>query len=179
MTRQEKSTIIEGLVEKFTTYDCFYVVDPTSISVEAINRFRNSCREKGVIYQVAKNSLIVKALNRLGSVVDIPALSEQVLKGFSGILFVQEEGSIPAKLVKDFRKQQNFDKPILKGASIGGELFIGEENLEVLSKLKSRKVLIGELVALLRAPITKVMAALETGPSKLANIVKALQDKNS
>jgi large subunit ribosomal protein L10 len=179
MTQQEKSIIIEGLVERFKAYDCFYIVDPTSISVEAINHFRRNCRQKGVVYQVAKNTLIVKALDQLDSSIDLPTLRNQVLKGFSGILFVQEEGSLPANIVKDFRKQQNLDKPILKGASIGGELFIGEAHLEALSKLKSRKVLIGEIITLLKAPITNVVSALQSGSSTLTGVVKTLQNRNA
>jgi large subunit ribosomal protein L10 len=179
MTHQDKSVIIEGLVEKFKAHDCFYIVDPTSISVKAINHFRRNCREKGVVYQVAKNTLIVKALDRLENKVDVSVFRDQILKGFSGILFVQEEGSIPANIVKDFRKQQNLDKPVLKGASIDGELFIGEAQLEALSKLKSRTVLIGEIITLLKSPITNVLSALQSGPSKLAGLVKALQDKNA
>lgn len=179
MTYQEKSVIIEGLVEKFKAYDCFYIVDPTHISVEAINHFRISCREAGVVYQVAKNTLIVKALDSLDHPGNTAALRDTVLKGFSGIVFAKEEGSIPAKLVKAFRKQRNFAKPVLKGASIDGELFVGEAHLEALSKIKSRITLIGETVTLLRTPITNLLSALQDGKHQLAGILKALVDKHA
>ncbi|MEM7055431.1 MAG: 50S ribosomal protein L10, partial [Bacteroidota bacterium] len=116
MTRREKSAIIESLVEKFNAYDHFYIVDATSLSVEAANDFRRRCFQEGVIYQIAKNTLITKSLEKIKSEVNYSSFSETVLKGFSGILFVQEAGSTPAKIVKEFRKQKNLDKPILKGA---------------------------------------------------------------
>lgn len=179
MTRREKSEIIEGLVEKFNAYDHFYIVDATSLSVEATNDFRRRCFKEGIIYQVAKNTLITKSLEKIKSEVNYSSFSETVLKGFSGILFAQEASSTPAKIVKKFRKQKNIDKPILKGASIDGDLFIGEEHLEALSKLKSRIELISEIITMLKSPITNVVAAVQDSKHKLAGIMKALAERKT
>lgn len=174
MTRQEKSEIIEGLVEKFKTHDHFYIVDAIGLSVEAINDLRRKSSQAGVIYQVAKNTLIAKALEQITSEVDYASFADTVLRGFSGVLFVQKAGSIPAKIVQDFRKQKKLDRPILKGASIDGDLFIGEEHLEALSKLKSRVELIGEIIELLNSPIIHVIGAMQRSKHKLAGVMKAL-----
>ena len=176
MTRSEKGETIEGLVEKLNAHDYFYIVDATGLSVEKINDFRRRCFKEGVIYQVVKNTLIAKAFEKIKNGVDYSSFSDTVLKGFSGILFVQEVGSTPAKIVKNFRKQKNLDRPILKGASIDGDLFIGEEHLEALSKLKSRIELIDEIITLLKSPITNVMSAMQGSKYKLAGVMKALAE---
>lgn len=174
MTRQAKSVIIEGLAEQFRTHDYFYVVDAIGLSVEETNDFRRKCSQAGVTYQVAKNTLIAKALQQIKNEVDYTPFTHQVLRGFSGVLFVQETASIPAKIVQDFRQRKKLNRPILKGASIDGDLFIGEEHLELLSKLKSKAELIGEIITLLKSPITNVIAALHSSKDKLAGIIKAL-----
>lgn len=174
MTRQEKSAIINGLVEQFKAHHYFYVVDAIGLSVEEANDLRRKCSQAGVIYQVAKNTLIVKALEQLKDEVDYTPFTDKVLRGFSGLLFVQETASTPAKIVQDFRKQKKLDRPILKGASIEGDLFIGEAHLETLSKLKSKAELIGEIIVLLQSPMTKVITALHSTKDKLAGIIKAL-----
>ena len=174
MTRQEKSEIINGLVEQFKAHRYFYVVDAIGLSVKEANDLRRQCSQAGVTYQVAKNTLIAKALEQLKDEVDYTPFTDKVLRGFSGLLFVQETASTPAKIVQDFRKQKKLDRPILKGASIERDLFIGEEHLETLSKLKSKAELIGEIIVLLQSPITKAITALHSSKDKLAGIIKAL-----
>ena len=114
MTRQEKSAIINGLVEQFKAHHYFYVVDAIGLSVEEANDLRRKCSQAGVTYQVAKNTLIAKALEQLKDEVDYTPFTDKVLRGFSGLLFVQETASTPAKIVQDFRKQKKLDRPILK-----------------------------------------------------------------
>lgn len=174
MTRKEKISIIEGLAKNFQAYNYFYIVDASGLSVEEINEFRDRCSQESVTYQVAKNTLIAKALQKIETRLDYTAFNDTVLKGFSGILFVQGTGRIPAKIVKEFRKHKNLDKPTLKGAVIDGDLFVGEEHLAVLSKLKSRAELIGEIIVMLKLPITTMMASIHGSKHKLTGILKAL-----
>ncbi|OJW69329.1 MAG: 50S ribosomal protein L10 [Candidatus Amoebophilus sp. 36-38] len=178
MNRQEKTIIIKDLAEKFRNNNCFYIVDSTSLSVQATNQFRRECRQVGVSYRVAKNTLILKALDEMPGMNGIyESLRDKVLKGFSGILFFNENANIPAKLVQDFRKEKNLDRPILKGAYIDGELFVGDENLEALTKLKSKQVLIGEIIGLLQSPMANVLSALQSGKTQISGIIKTLGDR--
>ena len=177
MTRREKKEIVANLVERLSSTNYFYIIDAEGLNVEAVNDFRRQCFQASVGYQVVKNTLIRKAPEKLDREVDYAAFDGEVLNGFSGILFSKDTSSTPAQLIKDFRKQRNLTSPLLKGASIDKELFIGEEHLDALSKLKSKNELIGDLVGLLKSPITHVMASLQSGKHQLAGIVKALAEK--
>ena len=179
MNRKEKSIIINNLADNFKEYTCFYIIDATKISVEAINQFRRNCRQADIIYQVAKNTLILKALTEVSEKNTYESLSENALKGFSGILFSKGAANLPAKLIKEFKKQQNLDRPILKGAYIDGEIFFGNENLEILSQLKSKSVLIAELISSLQSPMNNLLSALQSGKNKLSGIIKTLSDKEA
>jgi large subunit ribosomal protein L10 len=167
MDRKEKSLIIASLIEKFKQYNGFYILDATKLSVSAVNQFKRSCQQAGVAYAVFKNTLIVKALEAVLEMRDVyQPLREQVLKGFSGILFFNEDASIPAKLIEGFRRSQNFDRPLLKGAYVDGDLLVGDANLEKLSRYKSQQALIGEIITLLQSPLSNMLLALQNKTEK-------------
>lgn len=175
MTREEKAVVIKELQEKFANASGFYITDAGGMSVESINSFRRLCFEKGIEYKVAKNSLIKKALEQQEA--DYTTFFESnALKGFSGIMFAGEAVSEPAKLLKKFQKDGN-EKPELKGASLDSAFYIGADQLEALSKIKSKEEMIAELVGLLQSPGRNLVSALQSSGSKLASVLKALSDK--
>jgi large subunit ribosomal protein L10 len=177
MTREEKSNIIESLTEKFKENPYFYITDASGFTVAQVNAFRRTCFERGVEYKVYKNTLIAKALENLDS--DFSELSEKALKGFSGIIFTNEVGNLPAKILLDFRKKlgKKETRPVFKGASIDSDVFIGENQLELLSNLKSKQELLGDVIGLLQSPAKNLISALQSGQNTLAGLVKTLSEK--
>lgn len=175
MTRQEKAQAIDELVQKFNSNSYFYITDASGMTVAQINNFRRLCHTKGLKYQVVKNTMIKKALDQMES--DYSPFNESVLKGFTGIIFSPENGNLPAKTLKEFRKKSGNDKPLLKGASIATDLFIGDNQLEALSVLKSKDELIGDIIMLLQSPAKNVVASLQSGQHKLAGIIKTLSER--
>lgn len=174
MTKEEKSRIIEELKEKFSQNTNFYITDASGLTVAQVNAFRRMCYNKGVDYRVYKNTLIKKALEDNQN--DYSDLYES-LKGFSGIIFSEEIGNTPAKVLKEYRKKQGSKKPTLKAASIDTDVFIGEEHLDMLSDLKSKNELIADVVALLQSPAKNVLGALLSGKHIIGGLVKALEER--
>jgi large subunit ribosomal protein L10 len=174
MTREEKAQIIDELSEKFSQNAHFYVTDASGLTVEQINAFRRLCFNAGVEYRVYKNTMIRKALEKNGNknVTEIA----KTLKGFSGVIFSKEVSNAPAKVIKAYRKKLE-GKPGFKAASIDSDIFIGEENLNVLHDLKSKNELIGEVISLLQSPAKNVLSALLSGKSTLAGLVKTLETR--
>lgn len=175
MTREEKSQVVEELVEKFKSNSYFYVTDASGMTVAQVNDFRRLCYSKGLKYHVIKNTMVRKALEQMDA--DYAPFNESVLKGFTGIIFSPESGNLPAKTLKEFRKKLGNDKPLLKGASIDSDLFIGDNMLDALSTLKSKNELIGDIILLLQSPAKNVVSALQSGQHKLAGIIKTLSEK--
>ena len=105
--------------------------------------------------------------------------SDKVLKGFSGVIFSQENGKLPAQILIDYRKKSGKDKPLLKGASIDRDVFVGDDQLKTLSQLKSKQELVGEIIGLLQSPATNVISALQSGKHTLAGLVKTLSERES
>ncbi|MBW3468862.1 50S ribosomal protein L10 [Arthrospiribacter ruber] len=177
MTREEKLEIIEGLTEKFRENPYFYITDASGFNVAQVNAFRRTCFEKGVEYKVYKNTLIKKALENLDG--NYEELSSNALKGFSGIIFSKEVGNLPAKVLLDFRKKlgKKETRPVFKGASIDSDVFVGENQLEMLSSLKSKQELLGDVIGLLQSPAKNLISALQSGQNTLAGLVQTLSEK--
>lgn len=178
MTRDEKKVIIDSLTEKFKENPFFYITDASGFSVAQINAFRKACYDKGVEYKVYKNTLIKKALENLDS--DYSKLSQEALKGFSGIVFSKETSNLPAKVLLDFRKKlgRKEVRPLFKGAGIDSDVFIGESNLEVLSTLKSKQELLGDLIGLLQSPAKNLVSALLSGQNNITGVLKTLAGRD-
>ena len=175
MTKEEKSKIIDELSEKFSNNAHFYITDAGGFTVAEVNAFRRICYNTGIEYRVFKNTLIQKALEKSGSAYE-PLFD--LLKGSSGVLFSKEVGNAPAKAIKAFRAKKE-GAPRLKAASIGSDLYIGDENLNMLSELKSKNELIGDVIALLQSPAKNVLSALLSSKHKLAGLVKTLEERNN
>lgn len=176
MTREEKHELVKELTEKLSETENFYIADASGFTVAQINDFRRMCFEKGVEYQVVKNSLIKKALANLDTEADYTEFDEEVLRGFSGIMF-SETGNTPAKIIKEYRKENGTEQPFFKGASIDAALYIGEDKLETLSNIKSREELIGDVIMLLQSPARRLVGAFTSGGGRLAGMVKGIAEK--
>lgn len=173
MTREEKISVVNELSGKLAGSDFFYITDASTLNVVTVNKLRAVCFERGVEMKVVKNSLVKKALASLDSPEKYEGLYES-LKGPTAIMFT-EVSNAPAKVIKEFRK--DFDKPIIKAAYIDSDIIIGDENLDMLASLKSKEELIGDIITLLQSPIKNVIGGLNSGGSKLAGLVKALQER--
>lgn len=173
MTREEKGAIIDDLSQKFQSIPYFYITDASGMSVAETNDLRRLCFERGIEYVVVKNTLIKKALETVENA-DYASFDE-VLKGFSGVMFHPENGKAAAQLIKEFRRTN--DKLKLKGASVDYSLFVGADQLDTLINLKSKNELIGDIIGILQSPAKNVVSALTSGGGKLAGILKTLSER--
>ncbi|WP_437921908.1 50S ribosomal protein L10 [Sphingobacterium sp. LRF_L2] len=171
MRKEEKQEIVQALAEQIKSYGNFYITDTADLTVDKVNNIRRKCFDQGIIIQVAKNSLIEKALIEAG--IDSEEL-RSVLKGASTLLF-SETGNAPAKLIKELRKSG--DKPVLKAAYIQETAFVGDDQLNALVSLKSKDELVADIIAALQSPAKNVISALQSGGNTISGLVKALEER--
>jgi len=154
MTREEKSIAIEVLTAQLAGTNIVYVSDISGMNAETTSNLRRACYKAGIKLEVVKNTLLAKAMeasdNDYG---DLPT----VLSGNSAI-FISDVANAPGKIIKDFRKKS--DKPVLKGAFINSEVYIGDDQLDALATIKSKEELVGEIIGLLQSPAQRVISAL-------------------
>lgn len=172
MTKQEKSQYIDELAAELQEAGIFYLADTSDLTVETINNFRRKCFQNNIRLRVVKNTLLEKAMERIGER-DFGDL-KGVLSGPTSIMFA-EVGNVPAKVIKDFRKKNA--KPLLKGAYVEEAVYIGDDQLDALVSIKSKEELIGDIIALLQSPAKNVVSGLKGQGGKIAGILKTLSER--
>lgn len=157
MTPAQKNEAIEVLKAKFAQYDNFYITNTESLTVEQVSSLRRLCFEKNVEMKVAKNTLIKKALESFND--EKYAGVYESLHGVTALMF-SESPKEPAMILTSFRKKNPGERPVLKAALIGTDVFTGDNQLVNLTKIKTKNELIGEVIGLLQSPAKRVLAAL-------------------
>ena len=170
-TKEEKSILIEDLGKKIAENPNFYLTDISTLNAEDTYKLRKACFSNNIRLEVVKNALLQKALEKSDR--DFSQLLG-IIKGSTSIMFC-ENSNAPAKLIKEFRKDKA--KPAIKAAYVEECFYIGDDQLDALVNLKSKKQLIGEIIGLLQSPPQRVISALLSGKNILGGVVKTLQDK--
>ena len=171
MTKEEKSIAIEKISEILKSNQNIYLADISGLNSLQSSSLRRMCFKAGVKLSVVKNTLLEKAM--FSSSKDFGELKD-TLKGNTSIM-IAESSSAPAKVIKNFRKKSG--KPILKGAMIEEDIYLGDDQLEILFAIKSKEELIGDIIALLQSPAKNVISSLKSSGGKLSGILDTLSKK--
>ena len=174
MTRDEKTAAIEELKKDLVGVPFFYLADSSVMPVSQINKLRRMCFQKGITMKVAKNTLIRKALE-----------SEPASKGYAPLfdalhgsttILISPNPKAPAEMIVEFRGKLG-ERPILKAAYIDTSVYMGNDNLLELTKLKSKEEMIGEIIGLLQSPGKRLASQITATGVKIASIVKTLEER--
>lgn len=174
MKKEDKNAIIAALQEQLGEYQHFYITNIEGLNAQKTSDLRRACFKNDIKLIVAKNTLLHKALEAKG----IDAKIFESLKGNTALMLCNT-GNAPAKLIKEFTKGDKTGeaKPQLKAAFVEESVYVGTQNLEFLSAIKSKNELIGDLVALLQSPAKNVVSALQSGGNTIHGVLKTLGER--
>jgi large subunit ribosomal protein L10 len=150
-TRQQKAGIKERLVKEFKDAKSVIFADYQGMTVAQATDLRKKTREANVDYIVAKKSLFTLAAKEAGF--------DLVAKQFPGMLgaaFGKGDEIAPAKVLGDMTKGTTLK---LVGGIFEG-ITVGQEKVVALSKLPSKKELLGMVVGTMYAPVSAFVRAL-------------------
>ena len=170
MNKEEKVKVVEELKGQLNDYKSIYLTDIAGLDAMQTSNLRRECFNSNVKLSVVKNTFLERAMSE--SETDFGELKD-LLKGNTTIM-LSESGNSPAKVIKKFRKDG--EKPILKGAFVDEAIYIGDDQIEALFKLKSKEEVIGEIITLLQSPAKNVISALKSSSGKIAGLVKTLSE---
>ena len=172
MTREEKDLQIKELTQMLADNSVLYLTDASGLNAEETTQLRRACYKNDVRMRVVKNTLLRRAMEAAEGT-DFSELYE-VLSGQTALL-IGNVGNAPAKILKEFRKKS--DMPMLKAAYVEESTYLGDDQIEALTAIKSKDELIAELIALLQSPLKNVVGALNSGGNTVSGLVKALQER--
>ncbi len=170
MKKEVKDTIIVELGKTLKEYPHFYLVDVTGLNADKTSKLRRNCFKNEVKMVVVKNKLLHKAFE--ASEVDYEPVYS-CLTGNTAVLFCNT-ANVPAKMLKDYLKE---GVPSLKAAYAEESFYVGAENLDALTAIKSKNEVIADIVALLQSPAKNVVSALQSGANTIHGVLKTLGER--
>src|SRR5579885_1714394 len=139
--------------------------------LDAVGEFqlRRDLRKKSIRLRILKNSLARRAFTELGM--------EGLSKYLEGPSAMAWGGDGIAELAKEISNQvKNLKKPAIKGGAVDGVVVVPEQ-VEDITKLPSREVLIGQVLGLLRGPAREALALVGSPASTLIGQLEAFVEK--
>ena len=150
---EAKKQIVEEFKEKYNKSKSVVFINYKGINVEQDTKLRKSFRENKVEYKIYKNRLIKIALDELG----ITNYDAKYLDGTTSVAFGEDEvgaATVLYKAIKDFNILET------KFGIVNGEV-VDAAQIEALSKIPSKEVLIAQLLGMLNAPVAALARVLD------------------
>jgi large subunit ribosomal protein L10 len=166
---EDKKRIAQNLNERFSKAAVVIVTDYKGLDVTSINDLRRKLRQEEVEFQVAKNSLLIRASQET----DV-ALIKDAFKGPSAVAMSYGDPVAPAKILTEFAKENNVFE--IKVGVMDGKI-LDANSIKALSALPSREVLLGIFVSTLNSVPTGFVRTLAEIPRRLLNVLQAVKDQ--
>ena len=166
---KEKQAIVAEVNETAQAALSAVMADYRGVTVDAMTQLRKSARESGVQVRVIRNTLAKRAFEGT----DLECMNE-VLTGPCIVAFAMEDPGASARLFKDFAKEQEAFE--IKALSVGGELLPAEQ-IDALAKLPTRDEALALLMAVMQAPVTKLVRTMNDIPGRVTRVVAAVRDQ--
>lgn len=136
------------------------------LSVEQMTDLRAQALDADVSLRVVKNTLAKIALTKTACECVTPVLSGPVILGFS-----QADPGAVARVFKNFVKDN--EDLVVKGLGVSGE-FVDANQLKRIADLPTKDQAISIVMALMLAPIEKLVRTLNEVPTQVTRVVAAV-----
>lgn len=173
ISRARKEELVARYVELLNESNGFIIVQTQGLSVTQIQGLRNTVREENGSYNVAKNTLITKALEQADWVVP-----EDLLQGPTAVIFGRDNMPGVSKAVLKYIEDENFDEKMqVVGGVMTGDI-LNAAQVDAVSKLPTLDELRAQLAGLVISPAQGIVNVLYQASGGVVNVLQAYLDKN-
>ncbi len=166
---KEKEALVRGLHEKFSRSMAVIMARFSGLDVADANELRKRLRECGAELKVSKNTFFRRAIQ--GTPAEV--LSDYFL-GPNAIVFAFEDPVAAAKVLVKFARE-NESIELRRGVLNGQPIDLAQ--IETLSELPSREVLIAQMLLVLVAVPTGLVRVLSAVPRKFLYALRAIEEQ--
>jgi large subunit ribosomal protein L10 len=166
---KEKQAIVADVNETASKALSAVMADYRGVTVDDMTTLRKQARDAGVQVRVIRNTLARRAFEGT----DFECMNEALL-GPNIMAFSLEDPGAGARVFKDFAKENEAFE--IKALSVGGKLLPAEQ-IDALAKLPTRDEALAMLMAVMQAPVTKLVRTLNDVPGKVTRVVAAVRDQ--
>jgi large subunit ribosomal protein L10 len=169
MEIQEKREIVSALKEKLETSAGAIIADFHGMNVSSMQKLRREIKHKGLELMVVKNTLLAKAVE--GS--EYGETLKPFLKGMTAVAWSAEDPTAPAKVLKNYRKEDETLK--IKCGFLEGKV-LDAAGVEELARLPGKEELRAGFLAFMSATAQQFLALLEAPMTSLLMILQNYKD---
>jgi large subunit ribosomal protein L10 len=169
MNREEKAAQIEDLNRRFTATPFVVLADFKGSTVAQMNTLRRNCEKGGVFFQVVKNTLAVRALQGTGK----EGLADH-FRGNIGVMIAQEDAIATAKLVNQFKKEN--EKIQVRAGFFDGDV-LNDKGVAAVADLPTKEELQAKLLATLQESPRLLLGVLQAPARDLLNLLNNYASK--
>jgi len=169
MPTAEKEKTIEQAKEWYSKSSGVVFTDYRGLKVKELQALRSDLRKKGAEIHVLKNTLF-----RIAAGDDAAKLSDDLHNGTTAFAFVFENEADIAKALVDYARTSR--KLVVKGGFFGGKAYTSKQ-VEQLSQLPPRDILIAQVIGAIAAPLTTLIGTIEALYADPIRTIGAVADK--
>ena len=171
MDKAQKTEQVGAIKDRFERMSSAVFLDFSGMNVAEVSSLRAKFKEKGVEYKVVKNTLVRLAIG------DQPYADTlgTTLRGMTGIAWSFEEPSAAARIVKDFRKDN--EKLVIKAGLLDGQVLDNKGVENQLATLPNKDEARAQLLAQMMAPAQSLVRQLAAPGQNFVYLLDAKQRK--
>ncbi len=173
MNKAQKSEAVAELKEKFVKANAAFFADYKGLTVEQVTNLRKQLRAQNVNVKVVKNNLARLAVKEANLGSDAEKLLDTVA-GPTMIAFAYGDPVLVAKTIQKF--SQDHEVFNVKESLLGSQRVVPAQ-VEELSKLPAREVLLAKMLGSLNAPVSNFVGVLAAVPRSFVQVLAAVADK--
>ena len=170
MPNQAKIDQVQDVAQKFENTRSAALIQYQGLNAGDIATLRDSVKQKGGSIEVVKNSLIIRALAKIG--ITLP----EELTGPTAIAFCQEDEIAPLKEIDKVNKEKEVTS---FKYGIYNQKLLSLDELKNFLTLPSHSALIAQFIGGLSNPLQRLAYALRFNQTQLVMTLKALESKKS
>lgn len=168
MTNKNKIDTVTKVAQQITDAKSAALIQYQGLDADGITTLRDKVKGQGGLIEVTKNSLIFRALLKLG--ITLP----EELSGPTAIVYCNTDEIAPLKEVDAVNKAK--DKTSFKFGIYDGKLLSLDE-LQKFISLPSKSTLIAQFIGGLKNPLQRLVYAMRYNQTQLVLTLKAVADK--
>ncbi|SVD10087.1 uncharacterized protein METZ01_LOCUS362941 [marine metagenome] len=171
MSTPQKIEVVNDLTQKFKDSSGIYLTKYTGMNVAQATNLREQFRKNEVLYLVSKNTLTKLAVKNAGFADKL----DDLLTGQIGIAYSLNDPTAPARVIRNYEKENKDSSLEVVGLIFEGKLFNADKYKEI-SILPSRDELLAQLVGCFNQPISMIVGTLNGVMSKLVMALSSLKE---
>lgn len=170
MNKNNKQQVVAEMHEKLARAKAVFLADFRGMSVDKATTLRNDLRTAEVEYKVVKNTLL-----ELASADTDAAVLAPYYKGPTAVALTYSDPVAAAKVLAKYAKEQQATFK-LKAGVLSGKI-ITVPDIQALSELPSREVLIAKMLGSMNAPATNFVGVLAAVPGAFVRALDAIRQQ--